>query len=282
MKKQLIVDSGSTKADWRVIENGIQTGQFFTEGYNPFYLTEDEIVDSLRRQVPDFDLAGINNIYFYGAGCSTKEKCSSIRKALLKIFPAAQIEVDHDLLGAARALLQHSPGFAAILGTGMNSCLYDGKNITYHIDSLGYELGDEGSGASIGRRFLRALFRKEITEQIIDAFYKRYSLSREEIYDALLNKPMPNRFLAQFAAFIGAHLKDENIRKLVDDSFEEFFVNVVTKYPGYRNYSFNCVGSVGYYFREILSGKIRKFEMKEGQIVQAPGDLLVKFHTTSF
>jgi hypothetical protein len=221
---------------------------------------------------------GIEQVHYYGAGCSTKEKNEIVVKAMQSVFPNAEVYVDHDLLAAARALLGRKAGFAAILGTGTNTCLYDGKIITYNIDSLGHYLGDEGSGSFIGKRLLRDYMRRLLPETLHNNFVEQFGLSNEDILDALYNKPLPNRFLASFAKFVYDNNNFQYCRDIVTDGFTTFFNNLVCNYPDYQNYTFNCIGSVGYNFRDILSSVAKKKGMEVGKIIRSPIDDLVQFH----
>jgi len=196
------------------------------------------------------------------------------------IFSGAnKIEVTEDLLAAARALLGHGPGFAAILGTGTNSCIYDGQKITYNVDSLGYFLGDEGSGSFLGKRLLRDYLRGLLPDGLQEALKEEYHLgTRNDIIDRLYNQPLPNRFLASFAKFAYDHNNVSYCRQIVVEAFEAFFQNIVLHYPDYQNYTFNCIGSVGYNFRDALTQVANSHGMQVGKIIRSPIDDLVSFH----
>ena len=276
----LIADGGSTKSNWCFIDkNKDQHVYFNTEGYNPYFIDTASIIESLQTSLPeDLDKNAIELVYYYGAGCSTKEKNEVVIKAMSSVFPNAQVNVDHDLLAAARALLGRKPGFASILGTGTNTCIYDGTDITYHIDSLGHYLGDEGSGSFIGKRLLRDFMRGLLPDVLHENFTSQFGLSNEDILDALYNKPLPNRFLASFAKFVYDNNNLKYCRDIVKEGFTTFFNNLVCNYPNYQNYSFNCIGSVGYNFRDILSAVADEKGMEVGKIIRSPIDDLVQFH----
>lgn len=276
----LIADGGSTKSNWCFIDKNQEHPVYFnTEGYNPYFIDTASIIDSLRTSLPeDLNKEGIKQVHYYGAGCSTKEKNEIVVKAMQIVFPNAIVYVDHDLLAAARALLGRKQGFAAILGTGTNTCLYDGKDITYNIDSLGHYLGDEGSGSFIGKRLLRDYMRGLLPEVLHNNFVEQFGLSNEDILDALYNKPLPNRFLASFAKFVYDNNNLKYCRDIVKEGFTTFFNNLVCNYPNYQNYTFNCIGSVGYNFRDILSAVAKKKGMEVGKIIRSPIDDLVQFH----
>jgi glucosamine kinase len=275
----LIADSGSTKTDWVLIDNTQNQFRFATHGYNPYFIGTDQICQSLQQELlPQLDASSVKKIFFYGAGCSTPEKKAILHVALTKCFVNAEITIEHDLLAAAYALLGHQRGFAAILGTGSNTCIFDGVEIEKNIDSLGYLLGDEGSGCSIGKKLLRDFLRGCLPPDLEKQFRADYPLSQAEIFDAMYNKPLPNRFLAGFCKFAAEHKNHAGIKKILEESFSDFFLNLVSKYPDYQTLSFNCVGSVGYHFREQLSKTAAAFGMKMGNIIPSPMEGLVRYH----
>src|SRR5690606_14685602 len=230
----------------------------------------------LPQDVP-FDK--VDEVNYYGAGVHNEEKAKIVEEAIQVVFPNAKVEVGHDLLAAARALLGTNQGFAAILGTGTNSCIYDGKDITYNIDSAAYILGDEGSGSYIGKKLLTDFIRGLMPKDVAEEFFNTYKLTPDEIMDNVYTKPLANRFCASFSKFV----YDNNVnikytRKIVEDAFEAFFANLVSNYPDYQSYSFNCIGSVGYNFRNVLEEKAAQYGMKVGKILRSPIDDLVRFH----
>ncbi|MVZ61336.1 N-acetylglucosamine kinase [Sphingobacterium humi] len=276
----IIADGGSTKTNWCLLDDSNKKIYFNTEGYNPYFVDSDYIVASLKKGLPsDIPFEKITEVNYYGAGVHNEEKAKIVEEAIQVVFPTAKVEVGHDLLAAARALLGNEPGFAAILGTGTNSCIYDGKEITHNIDSAAYILGDEGSGSYIGKKLLTDFIRGLMPKDVADVFYETYKLSPDEIMDNVYTKPLANRFCASFSKFV----YDNNVnihytRKIVDDAFEAFFANLVSKYPDYQSYTFNCIGSVGYNFRNVLEDKAAQYGMKVGKILRSPIDDLVQFH----
>ena len=276
----LIADGGSTKSNWCQLNDDLNRVYFNTEGYNPDFMTTEAIAASLSHNLPDtLPREQVREVHYYGAGVSSAAKADVVGQAMKQLFPQAQVTVTEDLLAAARALLGRGPGFAAILGTGTNSCLYDGQQITYNVDSLGYFLGDEGSGSFIGKRLLRDYMRGHLPDGLQDIFRETYSLgSRNEILDRLYNQPLPNRFLASFAKFAYDHNNVSYCREIVLQGFETFFQNLVLHYPDYQRYSFNCVGSVGYNFRDALTQVARSHGMEVGKIIRSPIDDLVSYH----
>ena len=276
----LIADGGSTKSNWCQLDDNRNRVYFNTEGYNPDFIDTEGIAASLSRSLPDtLPREQVRAVHYYGAGVSSAAKAEVIGRAMRQMFPGAEVTVTEDLLAAARALLGRGPGFAAILGTGTNSCLYDGEKITYNVDSLGYFLGDEGSGSYIGKRLLRDYLRQQLPEGLAEPFRETYELgSRNDILDRLYNQPLPNRYLASFAKFAYDHNNVSYCRDIVLKGFEAFFQNLVRHYPRYQDYSFNCVGSVGYNFRDALTQVARAHGMEVGKIIRSPIDDLVSYH----
>jgi N-acetylglucosamine kinase-like BadF-type ATPase len=276
----IIADGGSTKTNWCLLDDSNKKIYFNTEGYNPYFVDSEYIVNSLRKGLPnDLPFDEIKEVNYYGAGVHNKEKAEIVIKAIQEVFQQAQVEVGHDLLAAARALLGNEAGFAAILGTGTNSCIYDGNDITYNIDSCAYILGDEGSGSYIGKKLLTDYIRDLMPQDVRKVFYDTYKITPDEIMDTVYTKPLANRFCASFSKFVyDNNVNIEYTRAIVDDAFEAFFKNLVSKYPNYQEYTFNCIGSVGYNFRNVLEEKAVQYGMKVGKILRSPIDDLVQFH----
>lgn len=277
-----IADGGSTKSAWRVIQGNKIIHAYSTEGYNPYFMSRKEILRSLQEQTPAlYPVDTVSQVYYYGAGCSNDDKCKIVQNAMQNYFPNAQVIVHHDLLASARALCGHQPGFAAILGTGMNTCTYDGKEITLNVDSLGYFLGDEGSAAYMSKKLLKDYLRGLLPVELKTAFSNTFHVGYEEILEALYHKPLPNRFLASFAPFLHEHIDHPYCIHLVTQSFRDFFEFVVSKYPDYQDQTFHCVGSIGYHFNEILRSVCKEWGMTVGKIIQSPIDDLVQYHLST-
>ncbi len=278
----LIADSGSTKTDWALINPETATDKIFhTIGYNPYFINSEAVYDSLAEElVKNFDADSVKEIYFYGAGCSTDEKKNIIKTALERTFlQAKKIAIGHDLLGSARALLGNNAGFAAILGTGANTCIYDGNDCVENINSLGYLLGDEGSGSYIGKKIVRDFMRNRLEPELQQRFKERFQIeNNEQIFTTLYTTQFPNRYLAGFCKFADEYVTHPYIKNKVRDSFRDFFKNLVSKYPDYEKYTFNCVGSVGFVFRDILEEVAVSYDMKIGKIIQSPVRDLISFH----
>ena len=275
----LIADSGATKTDWCGIYDNGEAVSFKSEGYNPNYITLEYMVADMRKSLPEnFPTDEVTNVYFYGSGV-TALQYGFVREAVNTIFHNADVFVAMDLLASARALLGNEPGFAAILGTGTNSCTYDGNEITLNIDSLGFILGDEGSGAYMGKRLICDYIRGQMPQSAREIVSQHIKYSGDELIDIIYTKPFPNRFCAQYSKVIGENIgKDEYFYNLVVDSMRKLFENIITHYPDYQKYKFNCVGSVGYAYRDILKSVAAEFGMECGKIIPFPMEGLKEFH----
>lgn len=275
----LVADSGSTNTNWCLLKPNKEIFYFDTEGYNPYFVSNDYIAQSLTTNLPKhINRATISDIFFYGAGCFD-DKLDIIKNALRQLFSDAEIFVGLDLLGSARSVLGNKPGFVGILGTGTNSCLYDGNNIIANIDSLGYLIGDEGSGYYIGKKILGDYIRQYMPASVRKEFLKIYNLTREEIMERLYSGKLPNRFCAGFTKFISESISDTSYtRNLVKQAFIDFFESLVTRYENYQQYTFNCTGSIGFAFKEILSETATSYSMKVGTILRTPIEGLAKYH----
>lgn len=278
----LIADGGSTKTSWCFINEKHEQIVFNTEGYNPYFSDTAYIIESLTKNLPDgFPADKIEEVNYYGAGVHNDSKAKIVAEAMQVVFPQATVNIGHDLLAAARALLGNNKGFAAILGTGTNTCVYDGNDITEHIDSLAYILGDEGSGCYIGKKLLADYLRGYMPEKERKAFWETYQLKEHEILDNVYTKPLPNRFCASFSKF-ASDVSTPYTQNIVKTSFDDFFRNLVSHYNDYQSYSFNCIGSVAFGFKDILEEVAGNYGMKLGKIMKAPIDALVEFHKQRF
>lgn len=275
---KLIADSGSTKTHWCLVDEGKVVSEIFTDGINPFYQTALEIISLLENQLlPKLDKELVTDIYFYGAGCSFPEKKLLVSQALVRYFGNAMIEVQSDLLGAARGLFQRDAGVACIMGTGSNSCFYDGNEITQNVSPLGFILGDEGSGAVLGKLFVADCLKNQLPEWIRDKFLDEYELTPAIILDRVYKQPFPNRFLAKFTPFILEHIEEPAIFNLVFDSFDAFLVRNVLQYP-LEDMKVGFVGSIAHYFRDTLEIVASERSVEVSEVVQSPMEGLVKYH----
>jgi len=276
----IIADGGSTKTNWCLVTDDGKKVLFNTEGYNPYFSSTEYIILSLKDQLPtDLDIANITEVNYYGAGCSVADRQKIVEDAMQVVFFNAKVNIGHDLLAAARAVLGVSEGFAAILGTGTNTCIYNGKEIVQNIDSLAYILGDEGSGCYIGKKLLGDYVRGYMPEAVRETFWETFKLTPDDVIENVYTKPLANRFCASFSKFVYDNTVNiEYSHNLVKTSFDDFFRNLVTHYPDYQKYTFNCIGSVGYNFRNILEEVVLENGMVMGNIIRSPIDNLVKYH----
>jgi N-acetylglucosamine kinase-like BadF-type ATPase len=276
----IIADGGSTKTNWCLVTEEGKKVYFNTEGYNPYFSSTAYIVQSLMENLPtDLQKNDITEVNYYGAGCSTDDMRNIVAEAMKAVFTKAKVYVGHDLLAAARALLGTSEGFAAILGTGTNTCIYNGKEVVHNIDSGAYILGDEGSGCYIGKKLLVDYLRGYMPEAVRKLFWDTYQLTPDDVNEQVYTQPRANRFCASFSKFVYDNpVNIEYSRNLVRTSFEDFFRNLVTHYPDYQRYTFNCIGSVGYNFRNVLEEVVAENGMVVGNIIRSPIDNLVKYH----
>jgi len=278
----LIADGGSTKTDWRLIKEGREYKLIQTSGFNPYLVGSDEIEAILWKELqPYIDTNAVKAVYYYGAGCSTPVKNMLVESAFEKVFHNAKLYISHDLLAASHALCGNEEGIAAILGTGSNSCYYDGKEIKDGIFSLGYFFGDEGSGAYLGKQLITAYLHKELPEDIERKLMDAYPMSLESILDAVYNKPAPSRFLASFSNFINENRDHPYIYNLICDAFRAFYKYQVCCYPRHSKVPVHFVGSVAYHYQDILSKIGLEFGIKTGRFIKAPIDGLVEYHNES-
>jgi N-acetylglucosamine kinase-like BadF-type ATPase len=232
----------------------------------------------LKELTPFIEAKKIEKLYFYGAGCSSIYKCMMLEEAFLTLFKNSEIIIKSDLLGSAKALFGNKPGIACILGTGSNSCHYDGEKIMQKAVSLGYFFGDEGSGAHMGKQFIKDFLMGALPEELIEAFRKHYSYTRDNILDAVYNLPFPNRFLASFCEFFTDHLSSKYIFDLVTNSFREFFNLYVEIYPKYKEVDVSFTGSVAYFFEPLLRQVAKEHGITIDKVIQSPIKLLAEFH----
>lgn len=275
----LIADSGSTKTDWCVILDNTPIKRIGTKGLNPFFQSEEEIqqelTHSLLLQLPE---GTIDSVYFYGAGC-TPEKAPTLRRAIADSLPVVgNIKAYSDMLAAARGLCGREAGITCILGTGSNSCFYDGKEIVNHISPLGFILGDEGSGAVLGKLLVGDILKNQLSPTIKEVFLKQFDLTVPEIIDRVYRQPFPNRFLASLSPFIAQHLEEPGIRQLVLGSFIAFLRRNVMQYD-YTQYPAHFIGSVAHCYKEILQEAAQETGIRIGKILQSPMEGLIQYHS---
>ena len=273
---KLIVDSGSTKTVWRVALSKDQSFTVNTNGINPVRDSEEAMRAVVSQASSSMREYTIEQVFFYGAGCIPPYSVT-LQHVLEQAFPGAQVVVESDMLGAARALCGLKEGIACILGTGSNSCCYDGEKIIQNVSPLGWILGDEGSGAVLGRTLVGDLLKGQLSPALLDEFLQRYHLTQPAIIEAVYRKPLANRFLASFVPFLADHREDEGIHALLVDAFRRFFRRNVAAYHR-KDLAVNFVGSVAYYFEKELSMAAEAEGFKMGHVLRDPVEQLTKFH----
>jgi glucosamine kinase len=278
MANILIADSGSTKAEWCLI-NGEKKKKIFTQGISPYFLNTSEIeqllATELKRKLKDNEP---DEIHYYGTGCANPENVKSVTRALKATFPKAKINVTHDLMGAAKALCGDEKGVACILGTGSNSCYYNGKKIIKNSPGLGYILGDEGSGAYLGKKVVQYYLYNTFDPDLMDRFNAKYNTTSMEILDAVYKHALPNRYLAGFVPFLVENRGHFMIENIIEDGFNDFFFNHLYKYRESWIMPIHFIGSVAYGFRDILKEMCDTYELQLGRVLKNPMDGLIKYH----
>ena len=274
---QLIADSGSTKVSWRAIMDDGSVKQVETVGINPVFMDDAAIETILRENLVPVTGTSVEKIWFYGAGVVGGEPSAKLERCFGKVFPGSECEAVSDVLAAARALCGHKPGIACILGTGSNSCFYDGEGIAENVRAGGFILGDEASGAYLGKRLISDFIKGLLPPAIENEFKKRYGLDYMAIVQKVYREPMPSRFLASFSPFINEFRNHPHIANLLKSSFEEFLRRNVTHYD-YRKYPVNFVGSIAFYYKDILEKAVNASGMRMGIVLKGPIDGLVAYH----
>lgn len=275
----LLADSGSTKTDWGLVENGKLVKRLRTSGMNPFQMSEEAITEEIKTHlVPELPGTVLDEVHFYGAGC-TKEKQPIVERALrANLTINGECEVASDMLGAARGICGHKPGIACILGTGSNSCSYDGKNLVKNVSPLGFILGDEGSGAVLGKLLVGDVLKNQMPEAITKRFFEKYKLASAEIIDRVYRQPKPNTFLASFVPFLEENIDEPKIYNLVKESFRSFLRRNVMQYDGWQTLPIGFNGSIAKIYKKPLLEALEEEGMHLGRIIQAPMEAMVEYH----
>jgi glucosamine kinase len=274
----LIADSGSTKTEWKTIRDGNAGKSSFTAGINPYFLSPGNILLLLQEELKEFSSLAPEKIAFYGTGCNSEAKNNVVRDALNSFFSSKEIIVGSDLLGAARSLCQNKRGIACIMGTGSNSCFYDGEKIVSNVAPLGYILGDEGGGAVLGRKLISAVLKKQVPVNVIEKFFDTYKITPAEILESVYMKPFPNRFLGQYSRFISANIEIPELQEIVTTSFDEFIRRNLLQYPESSTLPVHFTGSIAYHFRQFLEEALKRFGLKPGIFSLSPMADLVRYH----
>ncbi len=275
---KLIADSGSTKTSWHLVTASKRTQtDCETAGINPFFQHSSDIIKTLTTEFT-LPTDEVSSVYFYGAGAANPTKKDELFHALRSFFSIDTIYIESDLLAAAHSLCGQKPGIAAIMGTGSNSCYYNGKQITQNVSPLGYILGDEGSGAVLGRRLLSDIMKNQFPQHLIKLFFDTYQESPADILEQVYRKPFPNRYMATFTRFLSANMHESAVRKLLLDSFESFFTRNINQYESSRELPVHFTGSIAWYFATILKEAAANTGFSVGNISRNPMEGLIKYH----
>ncbi|MFT5167852.1 MAG: glucosamine kinase [Saprospiraceae bacterium] len=274
-----IADGGSTKADWRIIDSENNQLDYATMGFNPFFYTEEMVLAELQKSfVKDLPVKEATKVFFYGSGCSDTLRKEILANAFRKIFPNAEIIIEHDLLASAKATCGDEPGIACILGTGSNSCLYDGEDVIDNITNLGYLLGDEGSGTHLAKKLIRAYYYRELPSDLEQKFTDANHFDKRELLNRLYTGERANVYLASFSRFLFDNKEHIYTQQLVRRSIAEFVDRHIMKYEHHEDLPIHFVGSIAYYFSFILESLLAERNLTLGSIVKRPIDNLVTYH----
>ena len=276
----LIADSGSTKCDWQLLDaSGKEIMEFHTMGFNPYFHSADKVEEVMSAHADVRSICGeVTHVYFYGAGSSTAPLCAIIEEGLQRVFQSAEVKVDHDLVGAAYSTYDGRPGVTCIIGTGSNSCHFDGDEVTEEVPALAYILGDEASGSWHGKRLLAARLYRHLPAEVEADFDATYGFSKDDIIDRVYLEPDPNVFLASFMTFIGKHRSQPLFQAWLSEGFRAFLNVHVKCFDGWRNEPVHFIGSVAYHFQEELRAECAKDGIEVGSIIKKPIDGLASYH----
>lgn len=274
----LIADSGSSKTDWCLISPDGEIRRYQTTGINPFIRTEEECIHILNRELPIEQTQDISEVIFYGAGIKNREKAEFVSSILRRHFEQAQVSSHSDLLGAARALCEDDEGVVGILGTGSNSCFYDGQHLSSHHPSLGYILGDEGSGTHMGKKVLRYYFYQTFDPELSVAFETKYGKDLVPILERIYRGSTPNQYLAGFAEFLAEHRGHYMIENIIEDCLVAFHENHILKYREAWQTPVHFIGSIAYEFQDKIKELHNEYGLTTGKIIKSPMEHLIGYH----
>jgi glucosamine kinase len=279
MSAILIADSGATKCEWCLLSNG-KKKKIVTHGVNPYYIPAEAITALFEKELlPKLKQVKIEAIYFYGAGLSATANVKMLTRVLRSLFPSAAIEVNHDLLAAARALCGKEKGISCILGTGSNSGFYNGKKIVKNNPGLGFILGDEGSGAYLGKKVVQYFMYNTFDEELMGRFRETFQTSESEILHQVYRGSFPSRYLASFALFLGNNRGHYMIENIIEDGLNDFIVNHIYKYRESWTHPIHFTGSIAFAFKDVLKELLGSYELEMGQVLKEPMSGLIRFHS---
>ena len=275
---KLIADSGSTKTEWCLLKNNKST-LFTTQGMSPYFVNAEQIEQIIKAEVfPFLGKNKINEIFFYGTGCKNPANIKMFKKVFDKLFPDAFAAIDNDLSGAAKALCGNEKGIACILGTGSNSCYYNGKRIVKNSPGIGFILGDEGSGAYLGKKVIQHFLYNIFDEDLRARFDAKFVTTDSEILESVYKKPLPNRYLASFAIFLAENRGHYMIENMIEDGLNDFFYTHIITYRESRKLPIHFTGGIAYGFKEIVTQLCKNYDLQVGNILRSPMEGLIKYH----
>ena len=273
----LVADSGSTKTDWAAIDGSVQRLQSI--GLNPLFFTDESLETTIYGALSDVDAEKVTGVYFYGSGCGLEVNKERLRKCFRSLFPnIIDVEVDTDLVGAAIALYGKEKGIACILGTGANAGIYDGKTIVKTPLSLGYMLGDNGSGAVLGMQLIKLYLRGMLPKEVVEELENDYGVEYKNIIESVYKKERPNKYFASFSPFVSKHKDTEPIHSMLVGEFREFFEYFIVPFCKEGKMPVRIIGSVGYYYRDVIESVAKEYDIRIDKIALKPIDLLIEHH----
>jgi N-acetylglucosamine kinase-like BadF-type ATPase len=274
---KLIADSGATKTEWCLLE-GNKKNIFITQGMSPYFISAEQMVKIIKDELKPKIKQKIDEVHYYGTGCANPENAKSVKSVFKNVFPESKVSVDHDLMAAAKALCGKEKGVACILGSGSNSCYYDGKKIIKNSPGLGFILGDEGSGAYLGKKVIQYYLYNTFDEDLMARFDARFLTNKLEILDAVYRKPLPNRYLAAFAIFLAENRGHYMIENIIEDGLNDFFFNHVYQYKESWTLPVHFVGSIAYGFKDVLIELCKCYQLQLGKVIKNPMQGLIEYH----
>jgi len=277
---KLIADSGSTKTEWCLLKNNKPT-LFTTQGMSPYFVNAEQVKQIMRTEVfPFLKKNKIDEMHFYGTGCKNPANLKMFKKVFAKLFQEAVIEVDNDLSGAAKALCGHEKGIACILGTGSNSCYYNEKRIVKNSPGIGFILGDEGSGAYLGKKVVQHFLYNLFDDDLRARFDAKFVTTDSEILESVYKKPLPNRYLASFASFLAENRGHYMIENIIEDGINDFFYTHIVTYRESSKLPVHFTGGIAYGFKDVVVQLCKNYDMRVGNILRSPMEGLIRYHTS--
>lgn len=278
---KLIADSGSTKTEWCILKNTKKT-LFTTVGMSPYFVNAQQIEQIILAEVfPFLKKNLVTEVYFYGTGCKNPANIKMFKNVFTKLFPGASVVVDNDLSGAAKALCGHEKGIACILGTGSNSCYYNGKKIVKNSPGLGFILGDEGSGAYLGKKVVQHYLYNIFDADLRARFDAKFVTTETEIIESVYKKPLPNRYLASFAIFLAENRGHYMIENIIEDGINDFFYTHIISYRESEKLPVHFTGGIAFGFKEVVKELCMNYGFQPGVILRSPMEGLIKYHSES-